>query len=113
VSGTAALAGITACSSSAPATGAADGNSTPADGQLAWLVDRAQIGDVLHAFARALDTQGLGRVRRPWFTEDGELVSPGAGHKGSAGLANYVRNDLGVYAGTHHISGNHQITITR
>ncbi len=85
--------------------------------QVHYLLDRAAVSDTLIAFARAIDT-------RDWegyadlFTEDGVLELPfrepdgsPAGHAGRHGMADYVRAGLGVYTATHHLSGNHQITL--
>ena len=87
----------------------AGGRST--DEMVAWLVDRAEISDLLHRFAQALD-------RRDWdayeanFADDGELILPWGGHKGRVGMAAYVSRDLGRFAATHHISANHQVSVT-
>jgi uncharacterized protein (TIGR02246 family) len=79
--------------------------------QLQWLVDRAAISDLLIDFARALDD-------RDWegyaanYTEDGVLVIMGKTiHIGREGMAENTSAGLGRYAGTHHLSANHAITI--
>lgn len=80
--------------------------------QLQWLVDRAEIGDLLIDFARALD-------ERDWdgyaanYADDGELdISPVIRHKGRAGLAEFVAAGLSQYpGGTHHVSTNHAIDV--
>lgn len=38
-------------------------------------------------------------------------ISPTISHAGRAGLADFVAASLGKYAGTHHVSSNHAITI--
>jgi ketosteroid isomerase-like protein len=86
--------------------------------QLQWLVDRAQISDLLFSFARAIDTKDwqayannfteTGVLELPWPTADG--ITP-AGHNGRAGLADYVAKGLGGFVATHHLSANHQITV--
>lgn len=89
----------------------AAGQPPTAPHQLQWLVDRAAISDLLIDFARALDD-------RDWegyaanYAEDGVLaISPTISHAGRAGLANFVAASLGKYAGTHHVSSNHAITL--
>lgn len=84
--------------------------SDPAD-QLQWLVDRAAISDLLIEFARTLDD-------REWqnyaanYAPDGTLSFNGhLAHQGREGLAAFVEAGLGQYAGTHHVSANHAITI--
>jgi len=84
--------------------------STLAD-QVQWLVDRAAIGDLLIDFARALDD-------RDWegyaanYAPEGTLAFNGhVAHEGREGLAAFVEAGLGQYAGTHHVSANHAITV--
>jgi uncharacterized protein (TIGR02246 family) len=87
--------------------------SPPADptAQLSWLVDRAAISDLLVDFARALDDQDWEGYAAN-YTDDGVLVIMGKTmHTGREGLAENTRADLGRYAGTHHLSTNHAITI--
>ncbi|GGU03423.1 nuclear transport factor 2 family protein [Actinomadura citrea] len=90
-----------------PPTGSAD--------QLRWLVDRAAISDLLIDFARALDDQDW-KSYAANFTEDGAviispLVAKTITHRGREGLAEFVAGNLGRYAGTHHLSTNHAITL--
>lgn len=80
--------------------------------QVQWLVDRAAISDLLVDFARALDEDDYDGYEAN-FAEDGVLELPFRTHHGRAGLAEYVRGNLGVFARTHHLSGNHAITIDR
>ena len=77
--------------------------------QLQWLVDRAQISDLLHAFARALDSKDWqGYIGL--YAEDGVLELPWATVT-RAEMAEFPGRDLGRYHATHHISSNHQIEI--
>ncbi len=77
--------------------------------QLRWLVDRAQISDVLIEYARcadAADWSAMGEL----FTEDGSAVFaagsfPGRAFGAAAGAA------MAIFSGTHHISTNHAIHI--
>ena len=77
--------------------------------QLRWLVDRAQISDVLVEYARcadAADWSGMGEL----FTEDGEAVFaagsfPGRNFGDAAGAV------MALFCGTHHLSTNHAIQI--
>lgn len=79
--------------------------------QLQWLVDRAAISDLLVDFARALDDQDWNAYAAN-YAEDGVLdIAPTISHRGRSGLADFVAASLGRYAGTHHLSSNHAITI--
>src|SRR5258707_15190415 len=77
--------------------------------QLRWLVDRAQIGDVLVEYARcadAADWSGMGEL----FTEDGQAVFaagsfPGRNFGDAAGAV------MAAFFGTHHLSTNHAIEV--
>src|SRR5689334_17076963 len=85
----------------------------PADpaAQLRWLVDRAAISDLLVDFARALDDKDWDGYAAN-YAEDGVLaIAPTIAHEGREGLAEFVAGSLGRYAGTHHLSANHAITI--
>jgi hypothetical protein len=90
--------------------------------QVAYLMDRTAISDLLIAFARAIDTKDWngyanlytedGIVEIPVKRPDGTLVR----HVGRKGLAEFVAGDakrpgLGRFVYTHHISSNHQIRI--
>ncbi|MEY4762228.1 MAG: hypothetical protein RLZZ200_2084 [Pseudomonadota bacterium] len=82
-----------------------------------WLVDRAQISELLHSFARALDTKDFARYIEN-YAEDGSIELPQpAGKPGEtwtmqrAEMAERVPRSLARYTATHHISSNHQITI--
>lgn len=92
--------------------------SADQNAQLQWLVDRAEISDLLFSFARALDTKDWGAyannfsesgvLELPWPSADGSGM---AGHTGRAGMAEYVAKGLGGFIATHHLSANHQIQI--
>jgi ketosteroid isomerase-like protein len=79
-----------------------------------WLVDRTLISDLLFSFARALDTRDF-ETYIGNFTEDGvlELPDPAAGRVSirQDQLSNTLQG-LKKFSATHHISTNHQITIT-
>jgi hypothetical protein len=84
---------------------------TDRDEQLRWLVDRAAISDLLVDFARALDEQDWEGYAANYAPEgtlgfDGHIA-----HAGRDGLVEFVSAGLGRYAGTHHISANHAITV--
>jgi 3-phenylpropionate/cinnamic acid dioxygenase small subunit len=77
--------------------------------QVQWLVDRAQISDLLHAFARALDTKDW-QAYADTYADDGVVELPWATVPRGE-LADFVSRDLGRFHATHHISSNHQIEI--
>jgi 3-phenylpropionate/cinnamic acid dioxygenase small subunit len=77
--------------------------------QVRWLVDRARISDLLHAFARALDTKDW-EAYAAMYAESGVLELPWA-TVGRAELAGFVSQDLGRFHATHHLSSNHSIEI--
>ena len=79
--------------------------------QLQWLVDRAEINDLLVEFARALDARDWAAYVAT-FTEDGVLERPGAFRfVGHAELFEGAEQGLGQLAGTWHMSANHAISI--
>jgi len=90
--------------------------------QIAYLMDRAAISDLIISFARTLDTKDFAGYA-DLFTEDGIIEVPvklpdGSffRHVGREGLAELVSGDgqrtgLARFAYTHHLSANHQITI--
>ena len=85
---------------------------TPPDdpqAQLRWLVDRAQISDVLVEYARcsdAADWSGMGEL----FTEDGQAVFAAGTFLGrNFGAA--AGPVMALFCGTHHLSANHAIHI--
>lgn len=84
-----------------------------------WLVDRELISELLFSFAQALDTKDVdGYVNN--YTKDGVLELPDpTSITGEtlivprSRLPEFVRNGIvKAYNATHHISTNHQITIT-
>jgi hypothetical protein len=88
-----------------------------AEAQLQWLVDRAQISDLLYSFAAALDTKDWKKYADN-YADNGyiELPDPRAASASSFVLhkdkmPELVGKSLGRYTATHHISTNHQITI--
>ncbi|MET8169039.1 nuclear transport factor 2 family protein [Streptomyces sp. NPDC005329] len=84
--------------------------TTPTE-QIQWLVDRAAISDLLIDFARALDDKDWAGYAAN-YAENGVLaIRPGITHAGRTGMADFVAASLGRYAGTHHLSTNHAITI--
>jgi hypothetical protein len=87
------------------------------EGTLQWLVDRAQISDLLYSFASALDNKDWKRYADN-YADNGyiELPDPQSAngstfilHKDK--MLELVPRSLGRYDATHHISTNHQITI--
>jgi ketosteroid isomerase-like protein len=85
--------------------------------QVQWLVDRALISDLLHSFARALDTKDFAAYVDN-YTEDGtiELPQPSSTTGGKLLMRRdemlaKVPHSLAKYSATHHLSSNHQITI--
>jgi 3-phenylpropionate/cinnamic acid dioxygenase small subunit len=82
--------------------------------QLRWLVDRAQISDRLHEFARALDSRDW-QAYIDGYADGGELDLPDPVGGGrfvipKAKLAEFVQA-LAGYTATHHVSSNHQIVV--
>ena len=85
--------------------------------QVQYLIDRAAVSDALIAFAHAVDTRDWdgyadlyepeGELSLPFSDTDG---APG-GHRGRAGLAEYLSSHLSRFAGTQHMSTNHAIEI--
>ena len=84
-----------------------------------WLVDRAQISELLHSFARSLDTKdAAGYVNN--YADGGVLELPDP--TSSTGEVVTISRDqmmefvqkglMDSYGGTHHMSSNHQITVT-
>lgn len=84
--------------------------------EVRWLVDRALIGDLLVAFAHALDAKDYAAYVN-LYTEDGVLELPDP-LTGSAftlrreQMPQALPESLGRYSATHHLSTNHQITIS-
>jgi ketosteroid isomerase-like protein len=84
-----------------------------------WLVDRAQISELLYGFAGALDTKDAASYVDN-YAEGGILELPDP-TSSVGGVVTVSRDDMmefvqkglmEAYSGTHHISTNHQITVT-
>jgi hypothetical protein len=87
------------------------------EAKVQWLVDRAQISDLLYSFAAALDSKDWKKYADN-YADNGyiELPDPQSAVGGSFILHKHrmlelVPKSLGRYAATHHISTNHQITL--
>ncbi len=90
--------------------------STELERQVQWLTDRALISELLHAFARALDTRDF-QAYADNYADGGSIELPDPKRPGStivlqkANMLELLPKSLGRYAATHHISANHQISI--
>jgi hypothetical protein len=82
-------------------------NATQAE-QLRWLVDRAEISDLILRFERSIDDHNQAAYAST-FTEDGELDLPFTHKKGRAAIA--ASDPIDPKNASHHISTNHMITI--
>lgn len=82
---------------------------TSTEAQLAWLVDRAQIADVIVEHARCLDDKDWAGLQA-LFAQDGYFEVPFA-RVGKADIAARAEEHLGRYHVTHHLSANYAITI--
>jgi uncharacterized protein YceH (UPF0502 family) len=78
--------------------------------QVRWLVDRAEISELLHSFARALDTRDFAAYAAN-YAEDGHIELP-TFSMSRAEMLDKVPKSLARYSATHHMSCNHQITVT-
>jgi uncharacterized protein (TIGR02246 family) len=78
--------------------------------QLQWLVDRAQISDLLVEMARTLDDRD-GAGYAALFTEDGALELGEMRLQGREALAASVAQNLAGYGAVWHLSSNHAIEI--
>jgi len=91
-------------------------NST-VESQLQWLLDRTAISDLLYGFARALDTKDY-QAYADNYADGGYIELPDPKSPGvtitlrKEQMLELVPRSLGRYRATHHISTNHQITIT-
>lgn len=74
------------------------------------LIDRQAVVDRIIEFAFALDAKDFERYAS-LYDEDGVIVTPRSRHAGRAGLADFVRADLGKYHSTQHVSAGHIVTI--
>jgi hypothetical protein len=79
------------------------------EAKLQWLIDRAQISDLLHSFARALDTRDVAAYVDN-FAADGYIELPSFAMRRDE-MFERVPKSLARYSATHHLSCNHQITI--
>ena len=78
--------------------------------QLQWLVDRAEVSDLLVAMARALDERDeVGYASL--FTEDGVLELGDMNVRGREALAAGVARNLAGYGAVWHLSANHAIDL--
>jgi hypothetical protein len=77
--------------------------------QVAWLVDRAAISDLLVQEAHCLDTGDFAGLQA-LFVEDGYLQLPGLRIEAHA-LADTAAKDFEAFFATHHLSTNHAIEI--
>lgn len=90
--------------------------SSELERQVRWLTDRAHISELLHAFARALDTRDF-QAYVDNYAPGGSIELPDPKRPGStivlekARMLELLPRSLGRYAATHHISANHQIII--
>ena len=76
--------------------------------QLQWLVDRAEISDLILSFARAIDDRDIAQYAAN-FAEDGVLVLPFAELTGRDQILNIP--ELPSAWATHHLIGNILIDI--
>jgi len=74
------------------------------------LLDRDEISSLLVKFARALDEKDWDGYAN-LYAEEGVFRRPNGCHRGRAGLAEFVKEDLGHYVATHHVTGNHDIEV--
>lgn len=90
--------------------------ATDLERQVQWLTDRAHISELLHAFARALDTRDF-QAYVDCYADGGYIELPDPKRAGSTillektDMLGLLPKSLGRYAATHHISANHQISI--
>jgi hypothetical protein len=80
------------------------------DAQMAWLVDRACIGELLGAYAHCVDTKDWATMVT-LFTQDGMLEMP-YGKFAARDLPKAAAAGLGPYEVTHHISVSQSISIS-
>lgn len=77
--------------------------------QLQWLVDRAQISDLLVEYAHLADTEDFAALADR-FVDGGKLVLPFV-TLSKEEMAPRSVSILGPYAATHHMSANHAIVV--
>jgi ketosteroid isomerase-like protein len=85
--------------------------SSDPNAQLQWLVDRAEIGELLVDFARALDERDWEGYAANYAPEGALAFGDHVAHEGREGLAQFVSGGVGRYAATQHVSTNHAIAI--
>nr|WP_320134098.1 nuclear transport factor 2 family protein [uncultured Holophaga sp.] len=85
--------------------------------QVQWLVDRAQISDLLYSFASCLDAKDY-KGYADNFVEGGYVELPEPTSKTGETfrmvrerMVELMPHGLGQYSGTHHLSTNHQIVV--
>ena len=84
---------------------------------LQWLMDRTAISDLLFSFARALDTRDY-RAYVDNYADGAVLELPDPVAPGATivlrkeQMLEAVPRSLGRYRATHHISANHQISLS-
>ena len=76
--------------------------------QLQWLVDRAEITELFHSFARAIDEKDQAAYAET-FAEDGAVTLPHGRYEGREAIR--AMRGPPPHWGTHHIQGNHQVTV--
>jgi ketosteroid isomerase-like protein len=90
--------------------------AAPADptAQLQWLVDRAQISDLLVEFARALDARDWEANISLYLPGGVFMVGDVLRVEGQEAMRRNIDSDSGLtqYHGTWHLSANHAIEIT-
>ncbi|HEX8925041.1 MAG TPA: nuclear transport factor 2 family protein [Terriglobales bacterium] len=91
--------------------------TTDLNARVQWLVDRAQISDLLYRFASCLDAKDYQGYANN-FVDGGYVELPEPTSTTSATFRMYkeqmpelMPHGLARYSGTHHISTNHQIAI--
>lgn len=89
-------------------TSIGQGSETRQAAQLQWLVDRAEITDLVLDFARCVDDRDIAKYADN-FTEDGELVLPFAHLTGREQILTIP--ELPARWATHHLIGNILIDI--
>ena len=78
--------------------------------QIQMLMDEREITRLLLALSRTVDEKdfdGLASL----YAVDGTLMTPWGSHTGRAGLAEYVRNDLGHFHAMHHVGAGYEIEV--
>jgi hypothetical protein len=86
--------------------------------QVRWLVDRAEIDDLLHRFSRDLDDFTLGDRPfdvdwvRSYFTEDAAVAYPVGDAAGAEAISALIDgNGMAPFQRTQHVTANHLIEL--